>query len=232
MTMDDNSNSEHNPLDEYRDPFVEEPSEEEEGEKKSPNRTFVMILGIVGSILILVLIALIAIVIINRNRSAARFVEQAAQINATNTAIAQLAQETASVESRQMTEKAMPPTWTPTLPAATSTPAPTRTATAEGLQESADRTATIAAFLTQVSANTAAPTITSAVQQQATSPVQQATTAVVRSATPRTTLRATSTALPTTGFADEAGLPGLFGLALALVVIIVLVRRLRLSASQ
>lgn len=223
--MDDNSNSERNPLDEYRDPFAEEPSGDDGGGKKSPNRTFVMVLGIVGSILILVLIALIAIVIINRNRSAARFMEQAAQINATNTAIAQLAQQTAAVESRQMTEKAMPPTWTPTSPPATSTPAPTRTATTGAQQESADRTATIAAFLTQVSANTAAPTVTSAIQQQAT-------TAVVRSATPRTTLRATSTALPTTGFADEAGLPGLFGLAMALVVIIVLVRRLRLSTSQ
>lgn len=223
--MDDNSNSEKNPYDEYREPFIEEPPEEG-GEKKSPSRTFVMILGIVGSILVLALIVLIAFVIISRNRSAARFAEQAAEINATNTAIAQLAQQTAAAESRQMTEKALPPTWTPTNPpAATSTPVPTHTATIAGLLESADRTATIAAFLTQVSANTAAPTVTRAVQQQAT-------TAVVRSPTARTTLRATSTALPTTGFADEAGLPGLFGLALALVVIIVLVRRLRLSVSQ
>ncbi len=224
ITMDDTGNTDRNPYDEYRDPFIEEPPEGG-GDKKSPNRTFVLILGVVGSILFLALIAGIAIVIISRNRSAARFEQQAAEINATNTAIAQLAAETAAVESRQMTEKAMPPTWTPTSPPATSTQVPTRTATIPGLLDSADRTATIAAFLTQVSANTAAPTVTGAIQQQAT-------TAVVRSATPRTTLRATSTALPTTGFADEAGLPGLFGLALALVVIIVLVRRLRLSVSQ
>ncbi len=222
--MDDNSNSELNPYEEYRDPFTEEPPEEGGG-KKSPNRTFVMILGVVGAILVLALVVLIAFVIISRNRSAARFAQQAAEINATNTAIAQLAAETAVAESQRMTEKAMPPTWTPIPPPATSTPAPTRTATTAGVLDSADRTATIAAFLTQVSANTAAPTVTSAIQQQAT-------TAVVRSATPRTTVRATSTALPTTGFADEAGLPGLFGLALALVVIIVLVRRLRLSINQ
>jgi len=41
------------------------------------------------------------------------------------------------------------------------------------------------------------------------------------------TVIATSTALPNTGFADEVGLPGLFGLTLALVVIIILARRLR-----
>ncbi len=39
----------------------------------------------------------------------------------------------------------------------------------------------------------------------------------------------TPTALPTTGFADEVGLPGLVGMAAVLVVIIVLARRLRLS---
>jgi len=38
---------------------------------------------------------------------------------------------------------------------------------------------------------------------------------------------ATSTALPNTGFADEVGLPGLFGLALGLILIIFLARRLR-----
>jgi len=41
------------------------------------------------------------------------------------------------------------------------------------------------------------------------------------------TVIATSTALPNTGFADDVGLPGMFALALALVVVIFLVRRLR-----
>lgn len=39
------------------------------------------------------------------------------------------------------------------------------------------------------------------------------------------------TALPTTGFADEVGLPGLLGMAVLLVAVIFLVRRLRLSGS-
>jgi len=41
------------------------------------------------------------------------------------------------------------------------------------------------------------------------------------------TVIATSTALPNTGFADDIGAPGLIAMALALVVVIFLVRRLR-----
>jgi len=42
----------------------------------------------------------------------------------------------------------------------------------------------------------------------------------------------TATALPQTGFADEVGLPGLLGLALALVVVVFATRRIRLSISH
>jgi LPXTG-motif cell wall-anchored protein len=38
---------------------------------------------------------------------------------------------------------------------------------------------------------------------------------------------ATSTALPTTGFADEVGIPGLLGMAVLLIAVIFLARRLR-----
>jgi len=41
----------------------------------------------------------------------------------------------------------------------------------------------------------------------------------------------TPTALPDTGFIDDVGLPGLLGLAAALVLVVFIVRRLRLSAS-
>ena len=42
----------------------------------------------------------------------------------------------------------------------------------------------------------------------------------------------TSTALPTTGFADEVGLPALVGAAIALIIIIFLARRLRFSNTN
>ncbi len=69
------------------------------------------------------------------------------------------------------------------------------------------RTATIVAVLTQ----NAQQTLTQAVKAR---------------------LTGTSTALPKTGFAEDVGLPGLFGMAVGLVIIIVLVRRLRLSPSR
>ena len=46
------------------------------------------------------------------------------------------------------------------------------------------------------------------------------------------TIVPTSSALPGTGIADEFGFPGLVVLALALVVIILLARRLRAAPSQ
>ena len=104
--MDDhNNNIEQPPYDEMRDPFSEEPAEEEVEEKKSPNRTFIAILTVVGSIIILAIIVLIAFVLISRNRSAARFQEQADLINATNTAIAQQANETAAAEVKSKPRK-------------------------------------------------------------------------------------------------------------------------------
>lgn len=39
----------------------------------------------------------------------------------------------------------------------------------------------------------------------------------------------TATALPTTGFADEVGLPGLLAMAAVLLIVIFLARRMRLA---
>ncbi|RPJ50306.1 MAG: LPXTG cell wall anchor domain-containing protein, partial [Chloroflexi bacterium] len=69
-------------------------------------------------------------------------------------------------------------------------------------------------------------TRTSTIQSVLTQNFQQTQTQVVR-----VQLTGTATALPSTGFAEDIGLPGLFGLALGLVLVIVLVRRLRLSPN-
>jgi hypothetical protein len=62
----------------------------------------------------------------------------------------------------------------------------------------------------------------------ATATVGAAFTQIAQVATITTqTVIATSTALPNTGFADYVGLPGMFALALVLVAVIFLVRRLR-----
>jgi len=56
--------------------------------------------------------------------------------------------------------------------------------------------------------------------------------AVTQIAASTETIIPTSTALPNTGFADDVGLPGMFALALALIVVIFLVRRLRAAPTR
>jgi len=207
----DNNSPEENPFEEFKPDFQEEqPLEEEEGEPKS-NKTFWLVVGVIASVFVLAVVVIIIFVIVNRNR-AGEYTQQAAQINAQNTAIAQQATDIYVQEIRRMTEKAvMPPTWTPTVVVviATSTPQPTATSGVLAEGDSAARTATVAAFLTAVA------------QGSPTVPPTPGPGTIVP----------TSTALPNTGFMDEVGLPGMFGVALALIFVVFVVRRLRLSTS-
>ncbi|MCJ7625956.1 MAG: LPXTG cell wall anchor domain-containing protein, partial [Anaerolineaceae bacterium] len=132
---------------------------------------------------------------------------------ATNFAIAQ---EQAAIPTQTLVpEDTLEPTATPVVVFDTETPAPSSTvdltATAEKeiggppSGDGADRTATVAALLTQAAGG---GTAVATVQGGA----------------------ATTTALPDTGLADQVGLPLLFGLAFLLIVIAFLVRRFRLSS--
>jgi len=209
MSIDNKSNFEDNPLDEYQ--YQEEPGNGGENGPKS-NRIFLWVAGLIGGIFVLLIIGLIVFVLLNRNRLAAQFQEDAARINAENTAIAQQATEIAAQEIMRLTEKAMvPPTWTPTvtLVVAQATITPPVVGEIDVELDSAERTATVAAFLTQVAGGTPTPGGTPG--------------AVIATPTP--------TALPDTGFIDDVGLPGLLGLAAALVLVVFIVRRLRLSVS-
>ena len=87
------------------------------------------------------------------------------------------------------------------------------------------RTATVGALLTQRAQ-------TSVAQTQAAGG-QRTNTPIGGVPTQRPGAGAgTATRLPQSGFAEDVGLPGLFGMALGLVLVIVLVRRLRLSTNQ
>ncbi|MDD5369308.1 MAG: hypothetical protein PHQ40_09490 [Anaerolineaceae bacterium] len=74
--------------------------------------------------------------------------------------------------------------------------------------------------------NLAQPTQTSVPATQI-QPTQASSTATQSGSGVSVTTAPKPTALPTTGFADEFGIPGLLGLSLALLVVIVLVRRVR-----
>jgi LPXTG-motif cell wall-anchored protein len=199
-------------MSEFNDNQFEEFEEEPQGTPRSPrsgNRNFILAIGILGAIALLTLIVLIIVgLVVLPARNQARL-QQAAVINAANTATSQAATQLALIQqiklSATLTASATPvPSSTPVVAIATSTPTvPTATLAAgpASAQDLSARTQTVAALLTQAAGGNKTPT-------------------------------KTATALPTTGFADEVGLPALIGLAVLLVVVIFLVRRMRLSSSS
>lgn len=176
--------------------------EQELGEEKPPerngNRTFLIIAGTLGGLMVLALLCIAGLALFRYLPS-----QRAAQnANATNeaqaTAIAFAASQTASVPTATATRR---PTFTPT-----NTQAPTNTPVI-------------------VLAPTKSPTIDIAIATRNALLTQIAATAATRASV--TPPRPTSTALPVTGIADELGTPGLVTAAFVLVVIIFLMRRLR-----
>ncbi len=175
---------------------------EPEPPKRRGNRTFLIAIAIVGIIFViaLILLLLVAPKLLANQRLAQQ--EQAAQINAANTATAMYA--TSMAQLAQATK-----TPTKTVVAAAGGTSPTKTPVvviqqntpmgAGGSGLSASELATVSALQTQMAGRGVG------------------------------TPGATSTALPSTGFADEVGLPMMAGLAIILVAVIVLSRRLRMN---
>jgi len=183
--------------------FEEMNMEEDISSEEEGNRTFLIVVGILGGILLLALIAIAAYaVIILPGREGAQQTQVAA-INATNTAIVVYSEQTAEAKQAEPTSTNTPlPTATSTLePTATSTPLPTDTPVLETDTPSPE-TATVAALLT-------------------------AQAEEGEDGTPEPT----ATSLPDTGFADDLGVPGLLALAGVLLIVIFLSRRLRSSAA-
>lgn len=172
--------------------------EDESPPEEASNRTFLLVAGILGAILILSLIcmAVYAMYFVPKSRDAKD--TQVAEINAQNTVVAFDSAMTAEAQAWTAT-----PTKTPTRAPITATPSPTPvlapTDTPAAMDQAATQnphTATVAALLTQQAANALTTT---------PSPTQ----------------------LPSTGFADDVGIPGLLALAASLVLIIFFARRMR-----
>lgn len=162
--------------------------------EESNNRTFMLIAGILGGLVLLGLLcvggyAIVQLTSANQNdaTAVAQGTQQAATIQAGLTQQFALQAETLTAA----VTLTVPPTNTPVIAEATMTPSETPN----------PATATVAAAFTQIAVSTQ-------------------------------TIIPTSTALPNTGFADEVGAPGLILVAMALVAVIFLVRRLRVSPSQ
>ena len=171
------------------DTFVEETPPEE-----ASNRTFLIVAGALGGLILLALLCGVGYILFTRSNNQQteapalqQATAQAATIQAglTATSAVQALTRTAAVTNT------VPPTNTPVIAQATATVSPT----------SNHATATVGAAFTQIAVSTQ-------------------------------TVIVTSTALPNTGFADDIGAPGLLLMAIALVVVIFLVRRLRASPTR
>lgn len=195
--MTDNDNNLYEGFDEETQPTPEKP-------KGGANRTFLVAIGILGGIFLLSLIAFgVFAGLILPQRNAARR-DQAAQIDAQNTATSQAATEVAKLAIPTATQQPTATSFfTPTpvvaIATKTNTPLPGTPTEIPAVGEPAARTATVAALLTQAVGGRTTPS----------SP--------------------TPTGLPNTGIGDGLALPILFGTALLLVVIIFIARRLRLA---
>lgn len=194
--------------------------EEKRQARPSGSRNFLIALGILGGLFILVTIVLL-LLYFNRPKGG-----QAADISATNVAIQTANAKTIVAATLAADARAQQqPTSTP-VP--TNTPIPAKPTLTSVL---AQPTATNKAE-TPEAGGLASPTANAQTQTQSAPAVLTQSVQQTQTRQAAMNLTATATALPNTGFADEVGLPGLFGIALGLILIIILVRRMRLSTSH
>lgn len=185
----------------------------------SSNRNFLLALGVLGGIFLLLIIGLVILFLMRRPNGT-----EAANIRLTNEAIFIANTQTAGAAT-QLAVQMLTPSVTP-IPTETSVPpTPTRTR----VVALATATSTAPAGAAQLFTVTASPTGPAGA---ATGTVAAALTQSAGSTQTRVVnLTATATRLPQSGFAEDVGLPGLFGMAIGLVLVIVLVRRLRFSTT-
>jgi len=186
--------------------FEEVESEESLHPEEAGNRTFLIVAGIMGGILLLslIVIAIYAVFVYPNQQSQNQ--ARVAEINAQNTQVALSSQLTAEAEA-----------WT-AIPTNTATLPPTNT---------------LAPELTSVAPEEPTNTpVVAAPQADTPSPHTETVAALLtQQAAGDGTVVPTVTELSGTGFVDDVGIPGLFAIAGVLLVVIVLSRRLRKSAT-
>ena len=188
----------------FDEPNFDDGGEAQPAEESNNNRTFMVAVGILGGIILLSVACLVGVYLFGRNRINGT---QQAQANANSTATA-----AAFIgDALTSTSEALV-----SLPTTTSTPVPTSVVKASTATSTVDPASGGGAVGAAGTPAAATATVGAALTQAA---VAQLTVVV------------TTTALPTTGFADEFGLPGLVVMSLAFVIVILLARRLRVAPT-
>ena len=174
-------------------------------EESNNNRTFMIAVGILGGIILISVACLGVVYLFSRQNRATAAQQALANTNATATAVAFIDQALTATYQAQAS-----------LPTTTSTPEPTSVVNLA--------TPTLPAAGTPVAPQQASGAASTSVAITATIGA-----AYTQAALAQMTIVVTTTALPTTGIADELGLPGLVVMALAFVIVILLARRLRFA---
>jgi hypothetical protein len=185
--------------------------------EESGNRRFLIVGGIMAALVFLTLVCMAVYLFVIRPG-------QSAKSDATKTAVALLNEQ----DVQQMTLTAEAALWTGTpepslTPSRTNTPVP-QTPTVSKTPVLVLDTPTIE--------NTSDPAVLAAMQTDLA--VQMTSTAAMMAqlGTPQGTRAIGGSGMPTTGFFDEVGLPGLAILTAALLAVIFLARRLRKSPAK
>jgi hypothetical protein len=175
--------------------------------EESNNRTFLIVGGILGALILVTLACVAGYIFILGPRLNAQKNAAQATIQAENALVVQ-----------QMTSTAQAALWTPTAQ-----PTSTSTNTAIPVIPKASATPVVAVVTAPAPTNTALSDSATLVFLQTQLAVQMTGTAASKG---------TPSKLATTGFFDEVGLPSLVVLTLALLVVIFLARRLRSAPAK
>ncbi|MBI9044835.1 MAG: LPXTG cell wall anchor domain-containing protein [Anaerolineaceae bacterium] len=207
------------------DGFDEEIIADISPQRGGSNKNFILGISVIGGIFIISLILMVIFtLVIVPSRNTARL-EDAARINAQNTATSMAATNQAVIAMQ--------------IESATDTPAPTEipdemvtgTAVVAFSSPTAEYTATLEDA--DIGDEKGAPVADIYRTQTVEALLTQA--AGGGDGTPGVVLSGDATLVPTylpdTGFADQVGIPGLFGLALLMIVVIFLARRMRMSST-
>jgi hypothetical protein len=180
--------------------------------EESGNRMFFIVAGVLGGIALLALICIAVYALVWRPQSMKVREQNLATLNAQNTEVASIIASTSTAARQAAIEAAYTATSTktpvPAPPTATLPPTSVVAIPSEGSPAAAT-------LLPEMATATALyPTLTA-------NAILFSQTLTARPAL------ATSTVIPDTGFADNIGLPLMLGLAVLLIVVIFLARRLR-----
>jgi Tfp pilus assembly protein PilV len=171
--------------------------------EEQSNRTFVIAAAGIGGLLVLSMICLALYALVLAPAQQRSRAEDATAVALQNTEVAQSITQTSNAARATATK---PPTNTPVPPTATAT-------YTQVVVLPTDTPAATSTPFTNLGTQSAQQTL-------------DASSQITSTPTP------TATALPTTGFADEIGLQGLLLLGVALIVVVVVARRLRVGSAD